>query len=318
VYLVQSDPGNPNPVEECDDGDLDDNDTCTNDCKFAICGDGVIGPGESCDDGNNIDGDGCGSDCAPIECGSGLGANPTQGIPCDDGNSNNSDSCLDTCVWNSCGDGFTLAANDDPSNPNPVEQCDDGNASNFDDCLDICVLNTCGDGYRNPRTEDCDLGALNGVASTCTVTCRVDECDGARVSAGEDCDEGDGESGDSCLPTCIWNQCGDGAVYTTESDPSNPNPIEECDDANQDDTDSCTSQCTYNVCGDGKVFLDRTEPYDDPDGNGIMTASRLGMNADAAVVPAWNFSPLDVPFEECDDGNDTNGDGCQNDCTLTP
>lgn len=318
VYLVQSDPGNPNPLEECDDGNENDNDTCTNDCKLPICGDAIVGPGEACDDGNDDPADGCSPTCSPVECNTGLGPRPELGIPCDDGDADNSDSCLHTCVWNTCGDGFRLVAHDDLSNPNLVEQCDDGNSSNTDDCLNTCVLNTCGDGFRNPSTEDCDYGALNGPGSNCTVFCKNDECGSSTVSVGEDCDENELDSSNSCLPNCLWNQCGDGAVYATVSDSGNPNPIEECDDADQDDTNSCTSECKYNVCGDGKVFSDRSEPYDDPDGTGPMTGSRLGMNIDGSVVPAWSFSPLDVPFEECDDGNQVAGDGCENDCTLTP
>jgi cysteine-rich repeat protein len=133
-----------------------------------------------------------------------------------------------------------------------------------------------------------------------------------------DCDDGNLDGSDSCLSSCSWNECGDGAVYVAQTTADNPNPVEECDDANQDDTDTCTADCKYNVCGDGHVLVERTEPYDDPDGTGPMTGSRLGQNQDGSSMPAWTFSALDVPLEQCDDGNTVNGDGCENDCTLSP
>jgi cysteine-rich repeat protein len=55
---------NPAAGEECDDGDLDENDACKNDCSLNVCGDGVIRTGvEQCDDGNTTSGDGCSSTC---------------------------------------------------------------------------------------------------------------------------------------------------------------------------------------------------------------------------------------------------------------
>ena len=55
-------PMHPN-FEECDDGNQVATDPCTNRCRVARCGDGVVGPNEECDDGNDRDGDGCESDC---------------------------------------------------------------------------------------------------------------------------------------------------------------------------------------------------------------------------------------------------------------
>ncbi len=50
--------------EACDDGNLDDQDSCTNACTAARCGDGIVQrDAELCDDGNTEDGDGCDADC---------------------------------------------------------------------------------------------------------------------------------------------------------------------------------------------------------------------------------------------------------------
>lgn len=49
--------------EPCDDGNDNNSDACTNDCKEASCGDGFVQPGEQCDDGGIKPGDGCSEEC---------------------------------------------------------------------------------------------------------------------------------------------------------------------------------------------------------------------------------------------------------------
>ena len=55
--------------EQCDDGNLEINDKCTNVCTLTFCGDSLIQEGngmgikEECDDGNLLDLDGCSSEC---------------------------------------------------------------------------------------------------------------------------------------------------------------------------------------------------------------------------------------------------------------
>ncbi|HFE47092.1 MAG TPA: DUF4215 domain-containing protein [Nannocystis exedens] len=54
--------------EQCDDGNQDQTDLCTNACALNICGDGLLYPEsqggtEECDDGNLEDNDGCSSSC---------------------------------------------------------------------------------------------------------------------------------------------------------------------------------------------------------------------------------------------------------------
>jgi len=56
--------------EQCDDGNDDNTDGCTEDCLWARCGDGWIREGiETCDDGNTLDGDECNSLCQACEGG---------------------------------------------------------------------------------------------------------------------------------------------------------------------------------------------------------------------------------------------------------
>lgn len=61
------------PGEECDDGNPDDNDACSNHCELNDgCGDGDLDPGEVCDDDNVRPGDGCSATCQiDIACGNG-------------------------------------------------------------------------------------------------------------------------------------------------------------------------------------------------------------------------------------------------------
>lgn len=53
-----------NATEQCDDGNANNNDGCTTECKLAVCGDGVVQTGvEQCDDGNANNNDGCTNAC---------------------------------------------------------------------------------------------------------------------------------------------------------------------------------------------------------------------------------------------------------------
>ena len=55
-----------NGTDECDDGNLVDNDACSNLCRIADgCGDGNLDAGETCDDDNVVAGDGCSPACVP-------------------------------------------------------------------------------------------------------------------------------------------------------------------------------------------------------------------------------------------------------------
>ena len=52
------------PGEQCDDGNFDNTDGCIENCRFAVCGDGLVRASvESCDDGNQDEHDGCTSAC---------------------------------------------------------------------------------------------------------------------------------------------------------------------------------------------------------------------------------------------------------------
>ncbi|MHC4695670.1 MAG: hypothetical protein ACYTFA_02885 [Planctomycetota bacterium] len=83
-------------------------------------------------------------------------------------------------------------------------ECDDiGGSWMVDDltCVpDPCVVPSCGDGVVNAG-EECDDA---GESATCDTDCTVAECgDGTlNVTAGEECDDGNTESGDGCDEGC--------------------------------------------------------------------------------------------------------------------
>ena len=83
-------------AEQCDDGNSNNLDFCTNFCTNAICGDAITSANEQCDDGNQINGDACTNACANAVCGDGI---LRSGIEqCDDGNVANGDGCSAACV----------------------------------------------------------------------------------------------------------------------------------------------------------------------------------------------------------------------------
>ena len=93
--------------EDCDDGNTDNGDACTNACEHALCGDSVIRNDvdvseegfEACDDGNRVPTDACTNSCESARCGDGVRRGDLQpgeeGYEvCDDGNDVQSDACL--------------------------------------------------------------------------------------------------------------------------------------------------------------------------------------------------------------------------------
>ena len=176
--------------EECDDGNRDDTDDCTNACTLATCGDNIVWAGqEECDDGNADDTDDCVA-CVPATCGDGY-VWAGQEL-CDDANDDVTDSCI-ACVAATCGDGFVWAG---------VEGCDDGNDITTDDCP-ACQPATCGDGYVQDGVEACDDGN-DDPFDHCYADCTPNICGDTIVNAlVEQCDDGNDAYSDGCNPNCV-------------------------------------------------------------------------------------------------------------------
>ena len=192
--------------------------------KSAVCGNGVIEPGEDCDDGNTDDCDACSNDCTLV---TGCGDGEVCGTEaCDDGNIRSCDGCSATCSIESgllCGDAIVNAECGEDCDPpvpgrcdaechripscgdgivDPGEECDDANTVDCDACSNHCTFVTgCGDGTRC-GTEACDDGnaaSCDGCSPTCTVEVGARCGDGVvNAACGEECDP----PGVDCTQSC--------------------------------------------------------------------------------------------------------------------
>jgi cysteine-rich repeat protein len=116
--------------EECDDGNEDQTDACTNACKKATCGDGSLWKDdEACDDGNAKNDDACSATCKASTCGDGYVWAGKE--TCDDKNKVDTDACTNACKKASCGDGIVQAGK---------EECDDKNPTSGDGCSKTCTV----------------------------------------------------------------------------------------------------------------------------------------------------------------------------------
>ena len=162
--------GKVDPGEECDDGNSEESDFCSQSCTptFMPCGDGKIDSSEACDDGNKTAGDGCSPTCTTEVAGVCGDSTVNTGEQCDDGNTTAGDGCSATCQTEggpACGD----------KTVDPGEQCDDGNTTPGDGCSATCqteVPGVCGDGTVSPGEEcdDANMVAGDGCESDCTKT----------------------------------------------------------------------------------------------------------------------------------------------------
>ena len=229
--------------EECDDGNLVENDECTNACKLPACGDGIVsaGIGEECDDGDpenpdapGDDTDDCTNSCKVAICGDGVRQAGVE--ECDDGNVSEGDGCREGCLKATCGDGVRRTTDMDGE---PPEECDDGNDDSTDNCTIECKEPRCGDGFVRDNVEECDDG--NDVDDdACPTSCLLPFCgDGFVNPATEECDDANTIETDSCRPDCTAAKCGDGIVQTGE----------ECDDSNLVAGDYCSPICKKECFG---------------------------------------------------------------------
>ena len=193
--------------EACDDGNTSDLDACTQDCRLARCGDGLLRDDleagdlgfEACDDGNALNIDACTNECRRARCGDGLlredlTPEDENYENCDDGNTDNNDDCTNECAQPRCGDGHV----------GPEEACDDGNDVSTDDCTAGCLLPRCGDGFQRTtanQNEECDDGNQRD-GDGCSADCYLEFCGNGRVELGESCDDGNEDDGDDCANTC--------------------------------------------------------------------------------------------------------------------
>ena len=175
--------------------------TCDASCQsLAVCGNSVVEPGETCDDGNTLAGDCCNAVCQ-VEVG-----------PCNDGdNCTTGDVCtpggcagtpLDCSFLDSaCTDGQCDTLNGECASVNINEggPCDDGNGCSANDVCLSGICSACGNGTTEAGCgETCDPPDLG----ICDGTCQNVACGNSSLQLGEECDDGNTQSGDGCSSTC--------------------------------------------------------------------------------------------------------------------
>ncbi|CAD8125726.1 unnamed protein product [Paramecium sonneborni] len=272
-----------------------------------ICGDLLIVGDEQCDDGNDINDDGC-IDCY-FQC-------QEQCTHCEKGecrecNTEGWQLNINRCTT-VCGDKLVLGR----------EECDDGNLIPHDGCYECkfqcqeqctdCVLGVC---------QACiKPGWILNLNNLCSTFCG----DGVTIDPYEQCDDGNETPYDGChycefqceqlctlceLGICYeCNQlgwiiqdfqctpyCGDGLVVG----------YEQCDDMNSIEKDGCY-ECKF-MCDE--YCIDCEE--------GICKECPEGMHLfDHLCQPKCGDGFNLKLFEQCDDGNIENGDGCNSKCQI--
>lgn len=220
------------------------------------CGDGVVDAGEQCDDGNTNNNDSCTNECktptvVQARCGDNLcnrqGETCDGTAACTGAGQNASFVCRAVgtaaeCTY--CGDGVV----------NGGEQCDDGNSNNGDSCSNSCL-----------KPNVCDAQCTAAIGCGGGLTCTNGVCTGAICEEPPRCGDNKCDSGESCDANikcigggelssgeCRTNStvectfCGDGIVQTTAG--------EQCDDGNTNNGDGCDNNCRVPElprCGDG-------------------------------------------------------------------
>jgi fibro-slime domain-containing protein len=317
--------------------------TCTSSIK---CGNFVVDPGEACD-ANPPGSNGCDADCSaspttsqPAVCGNSVIEDTEK---CDPPGSGCSAQCAVLAGW-TCPQAGVCFENP-KCNDNivqPGEGCDPPNVGKGCSatcqvesgwtCVGLgpstCVKPVCGNGVIEPG-EKCDDGnaVTTDGCNACAITtgwacpaqgvpCLAKCGDGLKVGI-EQCDDGNKTSGDGCntgckvevgfsCPTvgakCVASVCGDKNVDAGEG----------CDDgglclggSNPGVTCTKDANCTgggtcKTVAGDGCGPTCQPEP--------TVTVGP------APTVNVFCGDGLKTGTEVCDDGNTTDGDGCQGDC----
>lgn len=159
------------------------------------------------------------------------------------------------------------------------------------------------------------LGCVVGCAGGTVLPPTPPACGDGAVQDGEACDDGSANSDTApgaCRSNCVKAACGDGVT----------DPAEVCDDGNAEAGDGCNPDCTESsVCGDMICDLLMGEECSVcaqdccicGDGTCDTSFGETCAMCPSECCPACGDGKID-PGEECDDGNNTAGDGCGTGC----
>lgn len=234
-----------------------------------------------------------------------------------------------------CGDGLLRG----------TEQCDAGadNGKPESGCTATCTIKAYCGNAKIEYPEACDDGPDNGKPNKCPANCVYANCNNQHIDPGEECDPTVPSSipaGKYCLNTCRFSRCGDNYIDSRIK--------EECDDGNTDNSDMCTSQCKAPYCGDGIVSAHFGEVCDDGKNDGSYNGCGFGCaylpprcgdaivdtsngeecddsindgaygacRPDCKLASRCGDGVVDPQYEDCDDANNTDNDGCTNTCRI--
>ncbi len=339
--------GEVNNGEQCDDGNVIDGDGCQSTCLNPVCGDGVQDAGEECDDGNLVDGDGCQSTCLNPVCGDGV---QDAGEECDDGNLVDGDVCQSSCLNPVCGDGVQWMAGEECDDGNVVdgdgcqstclnpvcgdsvhrrpagEECDDGNLVDGDGCQSTCPT------WRSAATASwmparSATTATRPTVTAATRTASIPVCGDGVLDAGEECDDGNLVDGDGCRNSCS-------STRLRRRHPRRGRGVRRRQPGRR-------RRLPGQLPGSGlrrrhrrrrrgvrrrqpgrrrRLSVDLQEPglrrRRPGRGRGMRRRQHdrwRRLRCDCTIEPICGDSIVDAG-EECDDGNTTDGDGCQGNC----
>ena len=307
--------------EVCDDHNTNSGDGCAADCMTiepgyyctkegeaceSKCGDNYKTDDEACDDyvypgRSPISGDGCSDECK-IE----------PHFICE----NDSNYHTSLCYPERCGDGVVQK--------DLSEECDsfiNQKDYGYDEekgqpyCTKKCTFSVyCGDGIKQEEFgEECDKGMINDAGlpvggdnayGSCTDDCKLAAyCGDGTKDPEEACDDGNTKNGDGCAANCQAVEQGwrcsiiDGTCERLPCGNGELNVGEHCDDGNF-------------VAGDGCFYCRAEEGYkciQSPNPCSDCTESEQckrieDLYGDGVIDPDG--------YEECDDGNNIDGDGC--------
>jgi cysteine-rich repeat protein len=250
-------------AEQCDDGNTNNNDACSNACRTPACGNGVREGSEQCDIGTNNgqSGSPCTSQClnagATSVCGNGLREGNEQ---CDDGNMSNTDTCSTTCTVIGGGSPACRVQAFDSYGSIPLTttlSCSGAQPGRT--VIIITKNNTLIDSSETSNktftfneagryTIRCYPDAANNQANSCTTVINVDgQCGNGMIESGEQCDDGNGNNFDTCSNSCrlSGSTCGNGIL----------NSGEQCDDGNYNNNDTCTNICQSSTPNTGPMGM---------------------------------------------------------------
>jgi MYXO-CTERM domain-containing protein len=340
--------------EGCDDGNTTDNDGCNQFCLLEIgqpcagvddnCASAFCDPSGNvcqCDsDEDCLGGQACNvtlnpNQCVPMGCGNGL---LEMGEGCDDNNLNTGDGCNaqckrelgqpcagnnNVCASTFCDPAGNICACDEfadcpgiqlcNTTPNPnicvnpgcgngivevTEACDDGNTISGDGCNSICfreigqactLPGQCASGFCDPANNacacdqsiDCPMGQLCNTVANPNI-CVMPGCGNNVLEAGEACEDGNIINGDGCNATCL-KELGQSCLLSGE--------------------------CASNSCDIASFICVCDQNADCPMGQ----LCNFVADPNVCVNPGCGNFVLEAG-EACEDGNTTNGDGCNSVC----